>query len=53
MNQKEFAEFLGFNQNHYNRWENHRMQPTLEAAWIIAKKLEVKIEDLFDELEGE
>lgn len=53
MTQKEFAEFLGVNNNHFSRWENQRMQPNIETAWRIAKKLNIKIEDLFEEMEGE
>lgn len=47
MNQVEFASFLGVNQSHYNRWENQRLQPTLEMALQISKKLNCTVNDLF------
>ncbi|MCX7779595.1 MAG: helix-turn-helix domain-containing protein [Negativicutes bacterium] len=48
MNQTEFAAFLGANKNQYSRWERQEIQPSLEWAWIIAKKLNCRIEDLFE-----
>lgn len=47
MNQIEFAEFLGVHPNQYNRWERQAIQPSLETAWILTKKLKIKIDDLF------
>lgn len=47
MNQIEFAKFLGVNQSHYNRWENQRLQPTLEMALHISKKLNCSVNELF------
>ncbi|CVK18430.1 helix-turn-helix transcriptional regulator [Sporomusa sphaeroides] len=47
MNQIEFASFLGVNQSHYNRWENQKLQPTLEMALRISEKLKCTVNDLF------
>lgn len=47
MNQVEFATFLGVNQSHYNRWENQRLQPTLEMALQISEKLNCSVNELF------
>lgn len=48
MNQTEFAGYLGINQSHYNRWENQKLQPTLEMALIISSKLKCTVNDLFE-----
>lgn len=48
MNQTEFAQWLGLNKYQYNRYERQAAQPALELAWVIAEKLGVKIEDLFE-----
>jgi DNA-binding XRE family transcriptional regulator len=45
--QKAFAEFLGVDHTHYNRWENNRLQPELEAAMMICEKTGRKFEDIF------
>lgn len=47
MNQVEFASFLGVNQSHYNKWENQKLQPTLEMALKISEKLKCTVNDLF------
>lgn len=48
MTQKEFAEkVLGLNQSHYNRIENNQMQTTLEKAFELAAKLNMKVDDVF------
>ncbi len=47
MNQIEFASFLGVNQSHYNRWENQKLQPTLEMALQISEKLNCSVNDIF------
>jgi putative transcriptional regulator len=51
MEKKEFSEWLGVGQSQYSRWENQVVQPTLESAWKIAKKLQISIEQLFEEVE--
>lgn len=48
---KEFAEFLGINNQQYSRYESNRSQPTLETAYTIAKKLDIRIEDFIYEEE--
>ena len=49
MNQKEFAEWLGYNPRQYNRWELNRIQPDYENAFKIKEKLELKsIDELFE-----
>lgn len=51
MDQTEFAAFLQVPRQQYNQWERHKKQPNLETAWELAKKLQIKIEDLFEERE--
>jgi len=51
MEQKEFAEFLGVARQQYNRWERQVVQPNIETAWALAKKLNTKMDDLFEEQE--
>ena len=51
MNQTEFATYLGMTIGQYNQYETHRRQPTLETAWRISKKLNVTINELFEEIE--
>lgn len=46
---KDFAEYLGINNQQYSRYESNKSQPTLETAYKIAKKLNIKIEDLIEE----
>ncbi|MBP2643451.1 MAG: DNA-binding protein [Firmicutes bacterium] len=48
MNQTEFAMFLGVNKNQYSRWERQEIQPSLEWAWNISRKLQCHIEELID-----
>jgi DNA-binding XRE family transcriptional regulator len=48
MNQTEFAAFLGVSQSHYNRWENQKLQPTLDTAIMISDKLKCTVNDLFE-----
>ncbi len=48
MNQTEFAIFLGVDGKLYNRWENQRVQPSLEKALHISKKLNCTVNDLFE-----
>jgi DNA-binding XRE family transcriptional regulator len=51
MNQVEFAAFLGVSQSHYNRWENQKLQPTLEMALRISAKLNCTVNELFELVE--
>jgi putative transcriptional regulator len=53
MNQKEFYTFLDVNKDQYGKWERNESEPTLENAWKLAKKLNCRIEDLFDEIPSE
>lgn len=46
---KDFAEHLGINNQQYSRYESNKSQPTLETAYKIAKKLNIRIEDLIEE----
>jgi Predicted transcriptional regulators len=47
MTQTEFAAYLGLKVAQYNRYENQQQQPTLETAFRIARRLGVKVDDLF------
>jgi len=49
MNQTEFANFLGLPFHQYNRYELNRNQPTLAVALHMAKRLNLKVEDIFYE----
>lgn len=44
--QVEFAKMLGLDYRQYNRYENG-MEPKLSTALQIAKKLNMKVEDIF------
>ncbi|ACA54220.1 helix-turn-helix transcriptional regulator [Clostridium botulinum] len=44
--QKEFAEFLGIRRVQYNKYENNKEQPTLEALYKISLKLNIKMENI-------
>ena len=44
---KDFAENI--NNQQYSRYESNKSQPTLETAYKIAKKLNIRIEDLIEE----
>lgn len=46
---KDFAEYLGINSQQYSRYESNKSQPTLETAYKIAKKLNIKIEEIIKE----
>lgn len=46
--QLEFSKILGIGQSQYNRYANQLAQPSLEVAFKLAKKLNCKIEELFD-----
>lgn len=45
--QKEFSEFIGMQQQDYNRIENNMKQVSLETALKIASKLKMHVEDIF------
>jgi putative transcriptional regulator len=45
--QKDFAEYLGMEQQDYNRIENNKKQVSLETAIIIAHKLNMPLEEIF------
>ena len=47
MNQVEFADFLGLQQQQYNRYENQVRQPTLEIALKISIKLGKSVNEIF------
>jgi DNA-binding XRE family transcriptional regulator len=47
LQQNEFAEQLQVDISHYNRWENNRMQPSSEMMFIICKRLQKSIEEVF------
>lgn len=44
--QKEFANYLGVNQQTYNKWENNVTQPPLSELFDIAEILGVSITDI-------
>ena len=46
--QKDFAEFLGMEQQDYNRIENNKKQVSLETALSIAGKLNMHVEEIFE-----
>ncbi|MDO6355257.1 helix-turn-helix domain-containing protein [Caloramator sp. CAR-1] len=48
MSQKEFALMLDMLPHDYNRIENMKKQVTVETALKIAKKLNKKVEDIFE-----
>jgi len=45
--QKDFAEYLGMEQQDYNRIENNKKQVTLETALLIAQKIHKPVEEIF------
>lgn len=45
--QKEFANFLNINIKTYSQIENNKKQVSLENAFIISTKLNLKIEDIW------
>ncbi len=48
--QKEFAEFLGIRRVQYNKYENNKEQPALEALYKISLKLNIKWRILFTQM---
>lgn len=51
LSQSKFAMSLDINPGQYNRWENQNVQPSIESAWNICKKLNITLNDLFYEEE--
>lgn len=45
--QKDFAEYLGLSKKEYNLLENNKRDVTLEKAYEIAERLNMKIEDIW------
>jgi len=45
--QSDMAKLLDIAQNQYNRYEKHKIQPTLETAIQIAQKLNRPVEEIF------
>jgi DNA-binding XRE family transcriptional regulator len=45
--QADMARFLDVNVTQYNRFENQQVQPSLETAYRIAKKLGYIMEEIF------
>ncbi|KIS22002.1 helix-turn-helix transcriptional regulator [Clostridium botulinum] len=45
---KDFAYFLGIGKSNYSLIENNKKQVTLDQAFKIAKKLNMKLEDIFE-----
>lgn len=45
--QKEFAEHLGLNDKTYSQIENNKKQVSLDNAFKISQKLNMKIEDIW------
>lgn len=44
--QKEFAEYIEVSQARYNKYENNSSQPGLDVLLRIAKKLNMKVDDI-------
>lgn len=45
--QKDFAEYLGMEQQDYNRIENNKKQVSLETALMISNKLNMHVDEIF------
>lgn len=50
---KEFGELLSLGKSSYSLLENNKKQVTLEQAFIISKKLNMKLEDIFELVEND
>ena len=48
---KDFGELLELGKSSYSLLENNKKQVTLEQAFIIAKKLNMKVEEIFELVE--
>lgn len=44
--QKEFAEYIEVSQARYNKYENNSSQPGLEILLKMARKLNIKVDDI-------
>lgn len=44
--QKDFAEYIEISKSQYIKYENNKEQPSIEVIFKIAKKLNMKIDDL-------
>ncbi|NFD28773.1 XRE family transcriptional regulator [Clostridium botulinum] len=47
MNQKEFCKLLGISQSTYSSIESNKIQGNIENILIIAKALNLKVEDIW------
>ncbi|WP_315117446.1 helix-turn-helix domain-containing protein [uncultured Clostridium sp.] len=50
---KDFAEYLNIGKSNYSLIENNKKQVTLEQAFKIAKKLNMKVDDIFELVEND
>ena len=50
---KDFGELLKLGKSSYSLLENNKKQVTLEQAFLIAKKLNMKLEDIFELVEND
>jgi putative transcriptional regulator len=53
LTQKDMANELGVTKQTFNSWVSGRGNPTLEMALRLSKRLDCKVEDLFEYKEGE
>lgn len=49
--QKDFAEFLELSRPQYSKYENNKEQPSIEVLHKIAKKLNMKMDNIIYEPE--
>lgn len=49
--QKDFAEYLQLSRPQYSKYENNIEQPSIDVLYKIAKKLNLKIDDIIYEPE--
>ena len=45
--QKDFADYLGLGQSHYNRYERNLIQPNINQIYMILNKLNIGFYELF------
>jgi transcriptional regulator with XRE-family HTH domain len=48
--QTVFARFLGVNYGLYNRWKNHKIEPSLESYYKCSQKIKCSINDLLEDI---
>ena len=48
---KDFANFIGIHPNQLGRYENNKVQPSIDIAYAICKKLNMNIDEVFYEIE--